>query len=89
MIETVQRNQEQLPTAVGVAVNAPVHLKKEILSSDNKSKVTIPLCGKCHVPPILLTDDIYKCTCEDCINLAFDLSFMDYLAYILKGVKGQ
>lgn len=75
---------EMLPI-LGMAINVPVHLEKEVLSFHNKKICKAPLCGSWCMSPILLTDDIKKCTCKQCISMVVNATCTNKTALNLKG----
>ncbi len=75
---------EMLPI-LGMALNVPVHLEKEVLSFHSKEYVKAPLCGSWCMSPILLTDDITKCTCKQCISMVFNAACTNKTTLNLKG----
>ena len=46
---------------LAMAVNAPIHLEKEVISLNNKEHMSmkVPLCSSWCISPILLTDIIF------------------------------
>lgn len=70
---------------LGMAVNVPVHLEKEVLSFHSKKYVKAPLCGSWCMSPILLTDDIKKCTCKQCISMVINTACTTKTTLNLKG----
>lgn len=75
---------EMLPI-LGMAINVPVHLEKEVLSFHSKKICKAPLCGSWCMSPILLTDDIKKCTCKQCISMVVNATCTNKTALNLKG----
>ena len=75
---------EMLPI-LGMAINVPVHLEKEVLSFHSKKICKAPLCGIWCMSPILLTDDIKKCTCKQCISMVVNATCTNKTALNLKG----
>lgn len=75
---------EMLPI-LGMAINVPVHLEKEVLSFHSKKICKAPLCGSWCMSPILLTDDIKKCTCKQCISMVVNDTCTNKTALNLKG----
>ena len=75
---------ETLPT-LGMAVNVPVHFAKEVLSFHSKKYVKAPLCGNWCMSPILLTDDIKKCTCKQCISMVVNATYTNKTTLNLEG----
>ena len=70
---------------LGMAVNAPVHLEKEVLSFHSKKYIKAPLCGSWCMSPILLTDDIKKCTCKQCIGMVVNTTYTNKTTLNLEG----
>ena len=64
---------------LAMAVNAPIHLEKEVISLNNKEHMSMkaPLCSSWCVSPILLTDDIKKCTCSNILEYFYSLNEFD------------
>lgn len=75
---------ETLPI-LGMAINVPVHLEKEVLSFHSKKYAKAPLCGNWCMSPILLTDDIKKCTCKQCISMVVNATYTNKTTLDLKG----
>ena len=70
---------------LGMAINVPVHLEKEVLSFHSKKYVKAPLCGNWCISPILLTDDIKKCTCKQCMSIVANIAYKNKTTLKFKG----
>ena len=59
-------NSQRSPT-LGFGLDTPVHYATRVFLSGSQKIINLPICGANCVCPLLLTDDIKKCTCHDCI----------------------
>lgn len=77
---------ELLPI-LAMEVNAPIHLEKEVISLNSKKHMSmkVPLCSSWCVSPILLTDDIKKCTCKQCMSIVANIVYKNKTALKFKG----
>lgn len=58
--------QQRSPT-LGFGLDTPVHYATRVFLPGSQKIINLPICGANCVCPLLLTDDIEKCTCHDCI----------------------
>lgn len=77
----------ELLLILAMEVNAPVHLEKEVIGLNNKRHMSmkVPLCSNRCVSPILLTDDIKKCTCKQCKNIVANIAYKNKTTLKFKG----
>lgn len=70
-----------------MVTNAPIHLEKEMISLNNKEHMSmkVPLCSSWCISPILLTDDIKKCTCKQCMNIVANIAYKNKTTLKFKG----
>lgn len=59
-------------TQLALAINAPIHFKKVVYSYRKGTPIKMSLCENFSISPILLTDDVTKCTCKKCIGILFN-----------------
>lgn len=59
-------NPQRSPT-LGFGLDTPVHYATRVFLPGSQKIINLPICGANCVCPLLLTDDIKKCTCHDCI----------------------
>lgn len=62
---------QRSPT-LALMANMIVHYEMDIITPD-KEIIKVPICRENCVNPLLLTDDIKKCTCQKCIGRIFQI----------------
>lgn len=67
---------------LAMAVNAPIHLEKEVISLNNKEHMSmkVPLCSSWCISPILLTD-----TCRQCMSIVANIAYKNKTTLKFKG----
>ena len=64
-----------------------IRVTKEVISLNNKEHMSmkVPLCSSWCISPILLTDDIKKCTCKQCMSIVANIAYKNKTTLKFKG----